>query len=174
MDRGLRVRTTSRHPDQAGECLCAGSLCVSRSIGRLQRLVRILHVGAPTTSIDTNSNFRSSARFRCRAGYAIRKGNWRGPSCPTATTIVRNICVNTQVDVLRAKHMALPRDLLGPQTLDRASRSQPYVCAELRDEYVRLRREWRLAYARSSFVRDTATRLTPDECDREGVTREGH
>lgn len=90
--------------------------------------------------------FAPDAQFS-RLGRILRSAREIGDvlrARPT-TTIVRHLCVNPQVDVLDEIHARGHGHLLVLRHHADSGITEPTVCADYRDEYVRVGTQWRFA-----------------------------
>jgi len=77
------------------------------------------------------------------------------------TTVVRHLCMNPQVDVLSETQARGRGHLLVLRHHSDSGVTEPTVCADYRDEYVRLGSEWRFAVREVELAfGDTATQVT--------------
>jgi hypothetical protein len=90
--------------------------------------------------------FAPDARFS-RPGRVLQSAREIGDVLrvrPT-TTIVRHLCMNPQVEVLDETHARGRGHLLVLRHHTDSGITEPTVCVDYRDEYVRLGSEWRFA-----------------------------
>jgi len=80
----------------------------------------------------------------------------------SATTIVRHLCMNPQVEVLNETHARGRGHLLVLRHHCESGITEPTVCADYRDEYVRVGPEWRFAVRDVELAfGETATEVGP-------------
>jgi hypothetical protein len=90
--------------------------------------------------------FAPDARFS-RPGRILRSAREIGDALRArpATTVVRHLCLNPQVEVLNETHARGRGHLLVLRHHADSGITEPTVCADYCDEYVRVGTEWRIA-----------------------------
>ena len=107
--------------------------------------------------------FAPDARFS-RPGRVLRSAREIGDAlrARSATTIVRHLCMNPQVEVLNETHARGRGHLLVLRHHCESGITEPTVCADYRDEYVRVGPEWRFAVRDVELAfGETATEVGP-------------
>jgi SnoaL-like domain len=107
--------------------------------------------------------FVADARFS-RPGRVLRSASEISDALRArpASTIVRHLCMNPQIEVLNETHARGRGHLLVLRHHSDSGITEPTVCADYRDEYVRLGPEWRFAVRDVELAfGDTATQVVP-------------
>jgi len=107
--------------------------------------------------------FAADARFS-RPGRVLRSAREIGDALRArpVTTIVRHLCMNPQVEVVDETHARGSGHLLVLRHHSDSGITEPTVCADYRDEYVRLGPEWQFAVRNVELAfGDTTTSITP-------------
>ena len=107
--------------------------------------------------------FAPDARFS-RPGRILRSAREIGDAlrARSASTIVRHLCMNPQIEVLNETHARGRGHLLVLRHDSDSGITEPTVCVDYDDEYVRLGPEWRFAVRKVELAfGDTATQVTP-------------
>jgi hypothetical protein len=107
--------------------------------------------------------FAPDARFS-RPGRILHSAREIGDALRArpATTIVRHLCMNPQIEALNETHARGRGHLLVLRHHSDSGINEPTVCADYTDEYVRLGPDWRFAERKVELpFGDTATQITP-------------